>query len=162
MTFRHITRAEFPKIRHILEQIVETEEYLSLKSNSSEQDWEDYFFGDETYECWALEEDGEILGCYHQHPNQKGLGSHIANGGYIVSPTVRGKGVGRRLCEHSIERAKEQGYHGIQFNYVISTNTVAVNLWKSCGFKIIGTIPNGYHRKQQEYVDAYIMFLDLS
>ena len=161
MKFRIITRNEFSKIRHIMESIVRTEEYLSLKADSPEQAWEDYFFGDETYECWALEENGEILGCYHQRPNQKGLGSHIANGGYIVSPTARGKGVGRRLCEHSIARAKEKAYRGIQFNYVISTNEIAVNLWKSCGFKIIGTIPRGYHLKQQEYVDAYIMFLEL-
>ena len=163
MNFRLITREEFPKTRHILKAIVESEEALSLKGDAPEKAWEDYLFGDESYEVWALEgEDGTILGCYHQRPNQKGLGSHIANGGYVVSPDARGKGVGRRMGEHSIQRAKERGYHGIQFNFVISTNEIAVKLWQSLDFQIIGTIPGGYHRKQREYVDAYIMFLSLT
>lgn len=156
--FIQITRADYPRVRHILEAVVKSEEAISLRSNAPEEAWEDYLFGNENYEVWALEEEGEILGCYHQRPNQKGLGGHIANGGYLVSPTARGKGVGRRLGEHSIARAKEQGYHGIQFNFVVSTNTAAVNLWQSLGWEIIGTIPKGYHLKQQEYVDAYIMF----
>jgi len=160
MTFRTITRADWPHIRHILQAIVASEEALSLPHDAPEQAWQDYLFGDETYEVWGLEEDGEILGCYHLHPNQGGLGSHIANGGYVVSPDARGKGIGRRLGEHSIMRAKELGYRAIQYNFVISTNVIAVNLWKSLGFEIIGTIPKGYHRKQSDYVDAYIMFKD--
>ena len=162
MAFRLIDRSEWPKVRHIVQAIVETEEAISLPKDSPEKAWEDYLFGDESYEIWAFEEDGEILGCYHQRPNQKGLGSHIANGGYVVSLNARGKGIGRKLGEHSVERAKQQGYRGIQFNYVISTNKIAVKLWKSLGFEIIGTIPKGYHLKQQEYVDAHIMFLSLT
>jgi L-amino acid N-acyltransferase YncA len=161
MSFRQITRSDFPKIKHILETIVQSEEALNLYGDASEKEWEDYLFGDASYEVWALEEEGKILGAYHQRPNQKGLGSHIANGGYIVDPAARGRGVGRRLGEHSIARAKEQGYHGIQFNFVISTNEIAVKLWKSLGFEIIGTVPGGYHCKQQEYMDAYIMFRSL-
>ena len=162
MTFRQITRADFAKVRHILQPIVESEEALVLSAESSEQEWADYFFGDETYEVWALEENGAIVGGYHLHPNQKGLGSHIANGGYIVAPEARGKGIGQRLGEHSINRARELGYRGIQFNFVVSTNKAAVNLWQKLGFDIIGTIPKGYHRKSREYVDAYIMFKDLT
>lgn len=158
MSFRIIKRDEFPRIRHILQHIVESEEALTLSRDASEQEWADYLFGDESYEVWALEEEGKVLGCYHLRPNQKVLGSHIANGGYIVDPAIRGKGIGRMLGEHSIARATEKGYRGIQFNFVVSSNKIAVNLWKSLGFEIIGTIPEAYHRKQQEYVDVYIMF----
>lgn len=71
---------------------------------------------------------------------------------------MRGKGIGLKLGHHSIARATELGYHAIQFNFVISTNTPAVNLWKKLGFEIVGTLPNAYHRKQKDYVDAYVMF----
>ncbi|MDG1287305.1 MAG: GNAT family N-acetyltransferase [Rickettsiales bacterium] len=161
MTFRIITRAEFPKVQYMLEHIIAAEEFLTLPWDAHKSEMEDYLFGDSTYEVWALEEEGEILGCYHQRPNQKGLGDHIANGGYVVSPDVRGKGVGRHLGEHSIARAKEQGYHGIQFNFVVSTNMIAIKLWQSLGFEIIGTIHKAYHRQQVEYVDAHIMFKSL-
>jgi ribosomal protein S18 acetylase RimI-like enzyme len=49
----------------------------------------------------------------------------------------------------------------MQFNFVVSTNKAAVNLWQSVGFKIIGTIPQGFNHKLLGYVDAYIMFREL-
>lgn len=162
MIFRQITRKDFPKVRHILQQVVETEEAIVLPHDSSEEEWKNYFFGDETYEVWALEKDGKILGGYHLHPNFKSLGNHIVNGGYIVDSAVRGKGIGTHLGQHSIARARELGYRGIQFNFVISTNKPAVNLWQKLNFNIVGTLPKAFHRKQQDYVDAHVMFLDLT
>jgi ribosomal protein S18 acetylase RimI-like enzyme len=103
-----------------------------------------------------------VLGSYYQRPNHYGLGAHIANGGYIVSHDVRGKGIGRMLGEHSLIRARERGYVAMQFNFVVSTNSVAIALWKSLGFSIIGTIPDAYHYQQQRYVDAYIMYARLA
>ncbi len=120
-----------------------------------------YWFGDYMDTFVAVSDEGEILGTYFIRPNQVGLGSHIANCGYMVNPEYRGKGTGKLLCEHSIKFAKENGYLGIQFNFVVSTNTVAVKLWQRCGFKIIGTIPKGFRHATLGFVDAYIMFKDL-
>ena len=61
-----------------------------------------------------------------------------------------------------IRIAKDLKYKGIQFNFVVSTNKAAVNLWQSLGFKIIGIIPNGFDHKILGFVDAYIMFKELS
>jgi ribosomal protein S18 acetylase RimI-like enzyme len=162
MTFRTLSPSEFPLIEPIFRAAIEAEESLVPARDASEDICMSYWFGDKPEgEVWVLEENGKILGSYYQRPNHYGLGGHIANGGYVVCPTARGKGVGRKLGEHSVVRAKERGYHGMQFNFVVSTNTVAVELWKSLGFGIIGTIPGGYHRKQRDYVDAYIMYQDL-
>lgn len=162
MNFRTITREEYPLIRDILSAAIEAGEYLALAPQNSERTRMDYWFGDKPEgEVWIAEEDGKVLGSYYQRPNHYGLGGHIANGGYIVSPEAKGKGVGRRLGEHSLARARERGYHGMQYNFVVSTNTVAVKLWQSLGFKIIATIPGGYHRRGEEYVDAYVMFQNL-
>jgi ribosomal protein S18 acetylase RimI-like enzyme len=162
MKFRIITHDEYPLIRDIHTAAIEAGEYLTLAPQNSEQIRKDYWFGDKPEgEVWIVEENGAVLGSYYQRPNHYGYGGHIANGGYIVSPEAKGKGVGRRLGEHSLARAREKGYRGMQYNFVVSTNTVAVKLWQSLGFTIIATIPGGYHRKGQEYVDAYVMFQDL-
>jgi ribosomal protein S18 acetylase RimI-like enzyme len=109
----------------------------------------------------AVGSDGEISGTYIIKPNQIDLGNHIANCGYMVNPKYQGRGIGKLLCEHSIAFAKDKGYLGIQFNIVVSTNTIAVALWKKLGFEIIGTTPNGFRHKSLGFVDTYIMFKDL-
>jgi ribosomal protein S18 acetylase RimI-like enzyme len=94
--------------------------------------------------------------------NQPGLGSHIANASYIiVNSAFHGKGIGKKLCNHSITKAKKAGYLGIQFNIVVSTNKVAIDLWKKTGFEIIGTTPKGFKHQQLGYVDTYIMYRKL-
>ncbi|EGU39375.1 GCN5-related N-acetyltransferase, partial [Vibrio splendidus ATCC 33789] len=40
---------------------------------------------------------------------------------------------------------------------VVSSNEVAVNLWKKLGFTIIGTIPLAYLHRKLGYVDSFIM-----
>lgn len=45
----------------------------------------------------------------------------------------------------------------MQFNFVISTNTPAVNLWQKLGFKIIGTFPRTFDHASQGLVDSYVM-----
>jgi len=105
---------------------------------------------------------GEVVGGYTVRPNFVDLASHIANASYIVSPNHQGKGIGRALGEHSIEKAKELGYRGMQFNLVVSTNTPAVKLWKSLGFEIIATVPGGFRHHEKGFIDHYIMFRSLN
>jgi len=99
-----------------------------------------------------------VLGMYRVVPNQLGRGHHVANGSYMVSPNAQGVGVGRILGEHSLEEARRQGYLAMQFNYVVSTNTAAVMLWKKLGFSIVGTLPKAFRHKRLGYVDAYVMY----
>lgn len=112
-------------------------------------------------QTFIAEIDGKICGAYLIKANQVGRGSHIANCSYIVDENVRGLGVGKTLALHSIENAKNLGFKAIQFNFVVSTNLAAVNLWKSVGFKIIGTAPKAFNHKDLGYVDSYIMFHEL-
>ncbi len=50
----------------------------------------------------------------------------------------------------------------MQFNLVVSTNEVAVRLWKKHGFVTVGTLPGAFQHKVQGYVDAYVMFKPLA
>ncbi len=107
------------------------------------------------------QESGEIIGAYLLKPNAPGRGAHIANATYMVKARHRGQGVGRLLGEHSLARAREAGYSGMQFNAVVSTNTGSVRLWQRLGFSLIGTVLNGFRMPSGEYVDTYIMYRSL-
>ena len=107
---------------------------------------------------YAFVENNVVLGTYYIKPNAMGPSSHICNCGYMVASAARGKGIARKMCEHSQQKAIELGFEAMQFNNVVSTNEVAVRLWKTLGFTIIGTIPKAYKHAQLGLVDSYIMY----
>lgn len=101
--------------------------------------------------------DGQIVGTYILKPNQVGLGSHVANAGYMVKRNTSGRGIGAALCEHSMGEARRQGFLAMQFNMVVSTNERAVALWQRMGFAIVGTLPEAFRHSRLGLVDAYVM-----
>ena len=107
--------------------------------------------------CFVASIDGTPGGCYRLKPNQAGLGSHVANAGYMVAPHARGQGLAGKLCEHSLATARAAGFLAMQFNFVVSTNEVAVKLWQKHGFKIIGTVPQAFRHAKLGLVDTYVM-----
>ena len=63
----------------------------------------------------------------------------------------------RAMGMHSIKEAKKLGFSAMQFNFVVSTNLVAVQLGLKLGFKIVGTVPKAYNHKKLKLVDIYVM-----
>jgi L-amino acid N-acyltransferase YncA len=110
----------------------------------------------------VLEEDGEILGTAKMGPNRPGRGAHVGTASFMVDAAARGKGVGRRLASYVIDWHREQGYAGIQFNAVVETNTAAVELWRSLGFEIVGTVPGAFRSREHGRVGLHVMYLDLA
>lgn len=109
----------------------------------------------------AEDDDGVPAGTYYLKANSTGPASHVANCGYMVLPDAAGRGLGRRLCEHSLQEARTRGFRAMQFNLVIATNARAVHLWKSCGFEIAGRLPGAFAHPVQGFVDALVMFRTL-
>ncbi|KVC95271.1 GNAT family N-acetyltransferase [Burkholderia ubonensis] len=107
---------------------------------------------------WVAEEDGVLLGSYYLKANAAGPGSHVCNCGYMVSEAARGRGVARRMCEHSQEVARERGFLAMQFNSVVSTNEAAVALWQKLGFEIVGRLPRAYRHARLGLVDSLVMY----
>jgi GNAT superfamily N-acetyltransferase len=116
-----------------------------------------YWFGAGTH-TYVAEIDQRIVGTYILKPNQPGLGNHIANAGFMVSPSDRGLGVGRRMGEHCLEEARRLGFRAMQFNFVVSTNEPAIRLWQELGFKIVGILPGAFCHPQHSFVDVYVMY----
>jgi GNAT superfamily N-acetyltransferase len=116
-----------------------------------------YWFGAD-HEVFVAEDAGCVLGTYFLHPNQKGGGSHVANCGYMTAQHATGRGIARAMCEHSLECARERGFRAMQFNFVVSSNQRAVRLWQSCGFQIVGNLPEAFLHPQLGYVNSFVMF----
>ena len=160
MQIRKATKNDFDQIWDIFKEVIKTGDTYTFPVDTPKEDLNKYWFAD-YMTTFVAEEEGKILGTYIIKPNQIGLGNHIANCSYMVNPKEHGKGIGTQLCEHSIKFAKEEKYHAIQFNIVVSTNYGAVHLWKRFGFEIIGTVPKAFRHSNLGLVDAYIMYREL-
>lgn len=107
-----------------------------------------------TFGAW---EGGDVIGCYMLKPNQPGLGSHVANCGYMVEPSARGQGIGGRLCQHSLETARAAGFLAMQFNAVVASNVAAVGLWQKHGFAVVGRVPKAFRHAEHGLTDVLVM-----
>lgn len=101
---------------------------------------------------------GVVIGTYYLKPNQPGLGAHVCNAGYMVARAARGEGVGAALCAHSLEAARALGYHAMQYNLVVATNTGAIRLWEKMGFSVVGTLPEAFAHPAHGLVDALVLY----
>jgi ribosomal protein S18 acetylase RimI-like enzyme len=93
--------------------------------------------------------------------NQPGLGDHVGNAAYMVSPDAAGRGVGKAMGEFSLEEARRLGFTAMQFNFVVKSNEAAVRLWKKIGFEVIGEIPDAIRHSKNGLTNAYIMYRKL-
>jgi GNAT superfamily N-acetyltransferase len=102
-----------------------------------------------------------VLGSAKMGPNRPGRGAHVATASFMVDPAAQGRGVGRALGEHVVAWARDAGYRAIQFNAVVETNTSAVGLWQSLGFRILTTVPAAFDHPEHGYVGLHVMHLEL-
>ena len=105
----------------------------------------------------AVETDQPVVGTAKTNPNHGGPGGHIANASFIVDPHHAGCGVGRALAEHALNWARTEGFRAMQFNAVVATNQRAVALWRSLGFEVLATVPEGFHHPVHGFVGLHIM-----
>lgn len=149
-----------PAIWQIIKAVIAGGDTYVFDPSTPEDEMLAYWFQPEK-RVYVAEDNGKVLGTYWIKANQPGLGSHVGNGAYMVSPDSKGKGIGRKMAEHSIEEARRLGFHSIQFNFVVKSNEVAVKLWKSVGFEVIGEIPDAFNHKQNGLTNALIMYRKL-
>jgi L-amino acid N-acyltransferase YncA len=157
MLIRPALPEDAPSIWSILEPVIRAGETYALPRDMSEAEALRYWMGEDK-ETFVAEEGGHVLGTYYMRQNQAGGGSHVCNCGYMTSLTAKGRGVARRMCQHSLDHAATRGYRAMQFNFVVSTNERAVRLWETFGFDVVGRLPGAFDHPTYGYVDALVMF----
>ncbi len=161
MEIRLATDADCDAIWKIFNETVTTADTYALDPSMLREDAMAYWFASGTHTYVTEHPDLGVVGTYILRPNQRGGGAHVANAGFMVPASARGQGIGRAMAEHSMREARRLGFHAMQFNFVVSTNTHAIRLWQELGFKIVGTLAGAFRHPKQGYVDAYVMYRSL-
>ena len=160
LLIRSATDADRGAVWAIIEPIIRAGETYTLPRDMNREAALAYWFEPE-HSVYVAAENGKIVGTYFLKANHQGGGSHVANCGYVVSPGHGGRGVGRMMCEDSLQRAVAAGFRAMQFNFVVSSNERAVRLWQSCGFEVVGRLPNAFAHPVLGFVDALVMYRTL-
>ncbi|MEP6849890.1 MAG: GNAT family N-acetyltransferase [Acidobacteriota bacterium] len=158
--FRKAEDKDKPAIWRIIKAVIAGGDTYVFSPDTSEEEMMAYWFTPDKHNYVAVM-DGEVVATFWLRPNQPGLGSHIANAAYMVSPDAHGKGIGKQMALWSLDEARRLGFAAMQFNFVVKSNSVAVKLWQSAGFEIIGEIPEAFKHEQNGLTNAFIMYRKL-
>ncbi|MBB6119987.1 GNAT family N-acetyltransferase [Nocardiopsis algeriensis] len=162
MHIRTATTADWPAIWPFFHQIVAAGETFTYPVDLDEEEGRTWWLLSEPHRTVvALDESGAVLGTAKMNSNHLGNAGHVASASYMVNPAHEGRGVGRALCDHTLEWARGKGYRAMQFNAVVETNTRAVQLYRSLGFDVLGTLPEGFAHPTAGYVGLHIMYRKL-
>lgn len=160
INIRRAVQDDADALWEIIHEVIKTGDTWIFDPQSSKEKMLTYFFDKKKY-LYVAEIEDKIVGTFFLTENQKDLGNHIANAGYMVHPNLQIKGIGRQMGEFSLIEAKRLGFKAMQFNFVVKSNEKAVYLWQSLGFQIIGEIPDAFRHSTLGLVNAYIMYKKL-
>ncbi|OON82601.1 GNAT family N-acetyltransferase [Streptomyces tsukubensis] len=158
MLIREATDEDWAAVWPFFHEIVAAGDTFTYPTDlSEEQGREWWFLSAPSRTVVAVDESGAVRGTAKMNANQPGNGDHVASASYMVDPAYSGKGVGRALCEYSIDWARTAGFRRMQFNAVVETNTHAVKLYRALGFEVVGTMPEGFRHPTLGHVGLHIM-----
>lgn len=155
---RPALEADFEAMWSIFQELIASGDTYYFAADTSREDCHAYWFGPVIQTFVAILNGERLVAMYRLLPNQRDRGAHVANASFMVSPAAQGIGIGKLMGRDCLERARQEGYRAMQFNYVVSSNVSAVLLWKKLGFSIVGTLPRAYRHQQLGFVDVYVMY----
>lgn len=158
MIIRTASAADWPQIWPFFSQIVDAGQTYAYPPDLTQESARPLWLEPPPGHAVVAVEDGVVLGSAKMGPNRPGRGAHVATASFMVDPAHAGKGVGRALGDYVVAWAREAGYHSIQFNAVVETNTAAVRLWQSLGFEILTTVPEAFDHADHGLVGLHVMY----
>jgi GNAT superfamily N-acetyltransferase len=158
MLIRTAQTGDWAAIWPFFAQIVEAGETYAYPEDLTEETARPWWMEPPPSHVAVAEEDGTVLGSTKVGPNRPGRGAHVATASFMVDPAYHGRGVGRALGRYALDWARDAGYHAMQFNAVVETNTGAVRLWQALGFEILATVPEAYDHRRYGPVGLHVMY----
>jgi RimJ/RimL family protein N-acetyltransferase len=157
LVIRPYAPSDWPGLWAIIAPILKAGETYPLPPETTEAAAKAWWI-DEHRAVFTAELEGVPVGTYYLTDNKPGLGSHVANAGYMVGPRARGRGIGRAMGVHSLGAARELGYLALQFNLVVVTNEASIRIWDALGFTRVGLLPKAFRHATLGFVDALVMY----
>lgn len=135
LTIRNAVKADCPRLLELIKELALFEK-APEEVTVSMQEFEDSGFGENPV-WWAFvgEYEGEIIGMslyYIRYSTWKGRRLYLED--IIITESMRGKGFGKDLLDHTIAYAKEEGYSGMMWQ-VLDWNTPAIDFYKKYNSK---------------------------
>lgn len=158
MLIREATAADWPAIWPFFRQIVAAGETFPYPFDLDEEQGRALWLVPAPGRTVvAVDDAGAVLGSATMYANRAGNAAHVASASYMVDPARHGRGAGRALCADSLAWARATGFRAMVFNAVVETNVHAVRLYESLGFRVLGTVPEGFHHPRHGYVGLHVM-----
>ncbi|MBX7053622.1 MAG: GNAT family N-acetyltransferase [Pyrinomonadaceae bacterium] len=157
---REANESDKPAIWQIIKAVIAGGDTYVFSPDTTEDEMMAFWFTPDKHNYVAVN-DGEVVATFWLRANNPGLGKHVGNAAYMVSPDAHGKGIGKQIALWSLDEARRLGFSAMQFNFVVRSNTHAVKLWQDIGFEIIGEIPDAFAHSKNGLTNAYIMYRKL-
>lgn len=108
------------------------------------------------YSCWVFMREERLIG--YGVMSAGGGEAHVLN--IAIAPEAQGRGLGRRMLEHLLELGRSKGASEMLLE-VRPSNTVAVGLYESMGFRRVGRRKGYYPAENGSREDALVLARDL-
>ncbi len=128
-------RADVPAAFELIKELAEFEKAPNEVSNSIEKMYEDGFGSNPIFHFYVAEFMGQIVGMtlyYYRYSTWKGKRLYLED--LIVTESMRGKGLGEKLLEKTIDIAKETNCTGLMWQ-VLDWNEPAIKFYDKFGVR---------------------------
>ena len=126
-------REDVPTMFELIKELALYEKAPEQVTNTIEQMYLDGFGENSIFGSIVSEVDGQIVGMalyYYRYSTWKGKRLYLED--LIVSETMRGQGLGEKLLNATIEKARETNCTGLMWQ-VLDWNEPAINFYKKFG-----------------------------
>jgi len=158
MIIREASAADGDAIWAMLEPVFRAGDTYAIDRDITREDALSYWLAGR---CFVAQDADRAAGTYYIQRNRAGGGAHYCNCGFVTAPGSEGRGVARAMLEDALARARDLGYEGMVFNFVVTSNHRAVALWRRYGFEEVGRVPGAFRSSVGEDADALVMFRPL-
>ena len=157
LKIREARPEDWPGLWAVMEPILRAGETYCWDTTATEEQARPLWLEPAPTVVFVAEKDGVVAGTAQLHPNRPGNGSHVANASFMTGAAFAGQGIARALAAHVLAEAAGRGYRAMQFNAVVETNTRAVRLWQSLGFRILATVPEAFAHPRLGLTGLHLM-----